>query len=379
MSTRRSRFKRIVAITVAILVIPALLSIGCTIRRYHYRQLIEEQWELVRHAGYPTNYEELNDWVAPPEGPNAAPLYKAAFAEIEPYSMEVGECYMAIGEDLSFPSDIQVLAEKIVDQCECGIDKMHQAAEINRCYFHHMFIEGDYLDMPYWSNGAGLAPCLLYLEAAHMAHRGQSEQLTRLIITSLALACGWQSAPHYIARGNSSQHVAHCVNLLKSDVVTNQLSVNQLKRIRNALNDIDPVSHLQNDLARERVQIVWMLNHPETMSEHEDDKSYGLFSRIKILSGEHERDILKYLILMNELIMELGRSDQPVEVYQSVMDRHPEVFQSDGFKRYRYSRDFYSIKELSIDMGHKTMAIQDEALSLVEKCIQNKSSAQMQE
>jgi len=185
-----------------------VLSALCAIQLWRIREVEKEiavELDAIRAAGYPATLEELDEWYAYPDGPNAADVYAKAFAKFTKDDEKRQGVPLIDGiTELPPPGEplpeemTKAIAVFLTDNAE-ATDLLHEAAKIKGCRFPVRFADGPDALMPYLFQ-LRVAAKRLKLAAVMAAEEGRADAATEHLAASIGLVRSLRNEPGIISQ-----------------------------------------------------------------------------------------------------------------------------------------------------------------------------------
>ena len=165
---------------------------------------LEAQVQRIRRAGHPASLEELNArYHRPPKGPNAAPIYLAAFARLDAIGDQARELERGLpivgerelprpGQSLD-PATVAALRGWLALHRD-ALALLHKAAGVRECRFPLDLTKGFALEVPHLAR-MRQAVRLLALEAIEAASRGDGKAVAGAMVAALRASRALRSEP----------------------------------------------------------------------------------------------------------------------------------------------------------------------------------------
>ncbi len=167
---------------------------------------LEREIAAIRGAGYPTNFEELDEYYSIPEGvPNAADIYTKAFyayqkpiGELADHLPMRGSIVMADRRGPLDPNSVKAIILDLQTNKET-LEFLYEAAVIEHCRYDLDFSQGGMLIVPNLTEMKGCAQ-LLAEQTMLLAHQGDGDATAKNIARQLALSESLKKEPILISQ-----------------------------------------------------------------------------------------------------------------------------------------------------------------------------------
>ena len=306
---RRRRFLAGVLICLTVVLgVPAIL-------RLHVKTRLEAELEAIREAGYPATLEEAQaGYAEPAPGENAAELYQQAFKVRgqEPEKagyQEISEAMEEEPERHRFSDAVRDMVRAYLAANQERLRLLHEAAKRPAARYPIDLSEGLTIQLPHLAQVRDSAR-LLRLEAMLAADEGDTALAMDAILAALAAGESLREEPIVI-----SQLVRVACFSITRDALEHVLSVasfdeEQLGILDAAFARAEDPEAFARALATERTLGLWGYDHPEQLFADGGDPTLDRFVpggtltaiRVAELVGFQDRDRLRYVNYMNELI-----------------------------------------------------------------------------
>ncbi len=263
---------------------------------------LEKEIAAIRAAGYPTNFEELNEYYSIPEGvPNAADVYVKAFyayqkpgGELTDHLPMRGSIVMADQRGPLDPNSVKAIISDLQTNKE-ALELLGRAAAIEHCRYDLYFDKEGILGNTYYRD---IKNCtrLLAEQTMLLAHQGEGDAAVKNIARQLALTESLKEEPILISQ---LVHMA-CIALIGPSVeyTLNRTTLNdeQLTALQQQLSQVYQDDRMATGLIGERCFTIWAIDNPQYWYLP------ATTSRLMRITGVSDRNFVVSLELLGQYI-----------------------------------------------------------------------------
>lgn len=282
--------------------------------------LLERELDATRAAGYPATVEELEQYYPQPEGPNAADVYRRAFAlRVEDQALEdrMREWGLAAGVDAAddhWPDDLRADIEAHLERNAAAIELLHEGANIEESRWPTDWLAGvttaRYPHLPELRRSAQL----LRLQSIAQADRGDTAGAVATVEAIAGLARSLRTEPILISQLVRISIEALARANVQSLVKRATFSPAELQRLSAALEPSMDVEPMVVGMAGERAAGLKMM-------DEEFEQRGGPIQGLRVVSGVRNLDALAYLRMMERLVEAANTPFVPLPDFEAtVMD-----------------------------------------------------------
>ncbi len=230
---------------------------------------LEKEIAAIRAAGYPTNYEELEEYYSIPKGvPNAADIYTKAFYAYQEPSEELkkhlpmrGSKVIADRRGPLDPNSVKAIISNLQANKET-LEFLDKAVAIEHCSYTLDYDKDGYLLFPDWNEIKRCAQ-LLAERTLLLAHQGDGDAAVKNIARQLAQANSLKKEPTLLSQlvymgciDINRQSVEYTLN--RTTLTDEQLTGLQQQLRRSCQDD-----RMATAFIGERCWVNWLIDNPQ--------------------------------------------------------------------------------------------------------------------
>ncbi len=263
---------------------------------------LQKEIAAIRAAGYPTNFEELNEYYSIPEGvPNAADIYTKAFDAYQKPTGELADHLPIRGPKVRAdprspldPNNVEAIISDLQTN-KATLEFLDKAAAIEHCRYDMDFSKGIMLIIP---NLTEIKRCaqLLAEQTMLLAHQGDGDAAAKNIARQLALGESLKKEPIFISQLVHMALIALNCSSVEYTLNRTTLTDEQLTGLQQRLSQVYQDEPMVIGLIGERCFTISYIHDPQQLGMP------AIPSRLLRITGVADRNVMVSLELLGQYI-----------------------------------------------------------------------------